>query len=42
MDTLKAEKVIISKQEKDSSNYQKFKEIVNRNKINVVIVKKRK
>ena len=38
MEKLKVRQVIISKQGKDSDNYQKFKEIVKKKKINVTIV----
>lgn len=38
MEELKVEKVVISKQGKNTENYQKFKEIVKENKIKVVVV----
>lgn len=41
LEELKVDKVVICKQEKDSDNYQMFKEIVNKKKINVIVVKKR-
>lgn len=40
MQELKVETVIIAKQGKDSANFQKFKEIVKKKKINVVFVNK--
>ena len=40
MEELKVGQVIISKQEEDSENYQKFKEIVNEKKIKVRVVNK--
>ena len=38
MEELNVGNIIISKQGEDSENYQKFKEIVNEKKINVVVV----
>ena len=38
MDELKVKTVVISKQGEDSENYQKFKEIVKRKKIKVMII----
>ena len=40
MEELRVGQVIISKQGEDSENYQKFKEIVKKKKIKVVVVKK--
>ena len=42
MKKLNVKKVIISKQEKGSQNYQDFKQIVNEKQIKVVVVKKRR
>lgn len=42
MKKLNVKKVIISKQGKDSQNYQDFKQIVNEKQIKVVVVKKRR
>jgi len=42
MENLKVKKVIISRQGKESLNYQKFKQIVNQKKIQVIEVKKRR
>jgi len=42
MEKLKVKKVIISGQGKESSNYEKFKQIVNQKKIQVIEVKKRR
>ena len=42
MEELNVSKVIISKQGKDSKNYEKFKNIVNEKKIKVIEVKKRR
>lgn len=39
---MKVENVIISKQGKDSENYQRFKKIVKEKKIKVIVVKKRR
>ena len=38
MEKLKVGEIVISKQGKDSSNYQKFKQIVKKKKIKVVVV----
>ena len=40
MEELKVDQVIISKQEEDSENYKKFKEIVKEKKIKVIVVSK--
>ena len=40
MEKLEVDKVIICKQEKESENYQKFKQIVKSKKIKVINVKK--
>lgn len=42
MEELKVDKVVIGKQGEDSENYQIFKRIVNKKKIKVIIVKKRR
>ena len=39
MEELKVKKVIISKQGEDSENYRKFKKIVKKNKIKIIVVK---
>ena len=40
MDELKVKNVVISKQLEDSQNYQKFKQIINKNKIKVIVIQK--
>ena len=40
MERLKVENVIISKQGEDSENYRRFRHIVNKKKINVIVVEK--
>ena len=42
LEHLKVEHVIISKQEEDSENYQELKNIVNKRKIKLIIVKRRR
>lgn len=42
MKKLNVERVIISKQGKNSKNYQDFKQIINEKQIKVVVVKKRR
>jgi len=42
MNELKVDNVIISRQGKDSSNYQEFIRIINKKKINVIEVEKRR
>ena len=42
MEELAVGKVVICKQGKQSGNYEKFKEIINKRKINVIIVEKRR
>lgn len=42
MKKMKVNKVIICKQEKDSSNYEDFKKIVKQKRIRVIVVKKRR
>lgn len=42
MQELKVDKVVICKQGEDSENYQTLKKIVNKKKIKVIIVKKRR
>lgn len=42
LEKMKVENVIISKQGKDSENYQRFKKIVKEKKIKVIVVKKRR
>ena len=42
MEELKVEKDIISKQGKDSENYQRFLKIVKDKNIQVIVVKKRR
>ena len=42
LEHLKVENVIISKQEEDSENYQELKKIVNKRKIKLIIVKRRR
>lgn len=42
MEKIKVKSVIISKQGKDSKNYQEFLRIVNEKKIKVIVVKKRR
>lgn len=42
MENLKVEKIIICAQGKESSNYEKFKDIAKEKKIKVITVKKRR
>lgn len=42
MENLKVERVVISRQGKESLNYEKFKEIVKEKKIKVSVIKKRR
>lgn len=42
MENLKVERVIICAQEKESTNYEKFKDIAKERKIKVITVKKRR
>ena len=42
MEELKVRNVIISKQGKDSANYQRFRKIVKERDINVIVVKARR
>lgn len=42
MNELKVKNVVICSQEKESANYERFKEIVKKKKIKVITVKKRR
>jgi len=42
MENIKVDKVVICKQGKESENFKRFKEIVKRKKIQVMVVKKRR
>lgn len=42
MEEIKVDKAIICKQEKNSENYEKFKQIAKEKKVEVITVKKRR